>query len=592
LLAYKRVPASFLNKLKSKKEQSNLEILKNCQTLGGLANLLDFKPKSLSFILHILTDKRKYFSFHIQKKNGGVREINAPSAGLKKAQHNLANILYLCWEEINIKNNLKPLAHGYQKGLSIYSNALLHKNKRYVLNFDLKDFFPSINFGRVRGYFLKNRDFKLNEKIATYIAQIASFKNELPQGSPCSPIISNLIAHILDVRLVQLAKKYSCQYSRYVDDITFSTNQQIFPQKIAFYEKNNFNNCRLGSEVKEQIKRSGFFINPRKTRMTFHNDRQLVTGLVVNKKVNIRREYYLRARSMVHSLFQSGYYKIPSFLSPVDIEDSEDICETETELQRLEGILNHIYFIKMKSLEIHHNFNLNTKEGKNRLQKEKENSAVWKLVYKFNFFKFFGRGIIPVILCEGPTDVIYLKLALKKLYELYPHLIKFEENKFHYKIKITYITGYPKHDDSKGGTGELQRFINDYRTIPLRINQWSYGKLIIILVDNDEAGEFVNNTARKKFEDTYKPNDKFGSLYYNIYKKLCLLKLPAIDGLENVDIEDLFDDKYKFKGWQDRKMDLAKTIISNFNDVNFDMFKPLLNKIQFIVEDKNHIPPV
>jgi RNA-directed DNA polymerase len=79
----------------------------------------------------------------------------------------------------------------------------------------------SFNFGRVRGFFISNNDFKLSPKVSTLIAQIACHQNELPQGSPCSPVITNLITHILDVRLTQQAKKYGCKYSRYVDDITF-----------------------------------------------------------------------------------------------------------------------------------------------------------------------------------------------------------------------------------------------------------------------------------------------------------------------------------------------------------------------------------
>jgi Reverse transcriptase (RNA-dependent DNA polymerase) len=84
---------------------------------------------------------------------------------------------------------------------------------------DLKDFFPMFNFGRVRGVFIHNNNFKLNDKVATIIAQIASFENVLPQGSPCSPVIADLIAHLLDVRPVRLAKQHNLTYSRYADDL-------------------------------------------------------------------------------------------------------------------------------------------------------------------------------------------------------------------------------------------------------------------------------------------------------------------------------------------------------------------------------------
>ena len=117
----------------------------------------------------------------------------------------------------------------------------MHKNKRHVFNVDLKDFFPSLNFGRVRGFFIKNAHFQLEPKVATVIAQIACHDNELPQGSPCSPIISNFIGHLLDVRMANLAKKTKCNYSRYADDLTFSTNWKEFPEKLAIKKKGSDN---------------------------------------------------------------------------------------------------------------------------------------------------------------------------------------------------------------------------------------------------------------------------------------------------------------------------------------------------------------
>jgi RNA-directed DNA polymerase len=97
----------------------------------------------------------------------------------------------------------------------------------------LQNFFPSLNFGRVRGFFRSNKHFKLAEPVATLIAQIACNDGVLPQGSPCSPIISELLTHFLDIRLVALAAKNKCSYTRYADDITFSTNQKLFPAALA-----------------------------------------------------------------------------------------------------------------------------------------------------------------------------------------------------------------------------------------------------------------------------------------------------------------------------------------------------------------------
>ena len=229
---------------------------------------------------------------------------------MKNLQRSLTKILTECRVEIETKNPKRnSLSHGFRKGHSIVTNSRPHTGRRYVLNVDIKDFFPSLNFGRVRGYFLKNKDFQLSEKTSTVIAQIACYKNSLPQGSPCSPIISDLLAHILDVRLVNLAKKYGCTYSRYADDLTFSTNQKVFPVALAAPMKENAMKWEIGADLRQKITNSDFTVNDEKTRMQYSVSRQTVTGLVVNKKVNIKSGYYRIARSMCRAAFKTGKYK-------------------------------------------------------------------------------------------------------------------------------------------------------------------------------------------------------------------------------------------------------------------------------------------
>src|SRR5699024_7070708 len=110
---------------------------------------------------------------------------------------------------------------GFIPGKSIITNARIHRNKRLVVNIDLKDFFPSFHFGRVRGFFEKNKYFLLSREVSTIIAQLTCYKGSLPQGAPTSPIITNLICQILDYKLLKIAKKYKTDYSRYADDLTF-----------------------------------------------------------------------------------------------------------------------------------------------------------------------------------------------------------------------------------------------------------------------------------------------------------------------------------------------------------------------------------
>ena len=266
---------------------SRLAALKAASSLNALADLLDFRPKAVSYIIYKISSASKYTTFEIPKRSGGQRTIKAPTDKLKNLQRRLADLLQDCQHEIEKARDLEDrTAHGFKRGRSIVTNARQHRDRRWVLNLDLEDFFPSINFGRVRGFLIKNRDFALNEKVATVIAQIACHDNTLPQGSPCSPVISNLVAHVLDMRLVKLANKFGCTYSRYADDLTFSTSKKEFPAEIAKPFGDEPPDAHLwvpGEALEDVITRSGFAINSKKTRFMYRTSRQEVTGLTVNK---------------------------------------------------------------------------------------------------------------------------------------------------------------------------------------------------------------------------------------------------------------------------------------------------------------------
>lgn len=169
----------------------------SAKTLPELASLLGYKASGLSYVLYKIDDTAKYTEFKISKKDGGERTIQAPIRELKVLQQHLSSLLQNCLEEIEDgKTHGRNLSHGFRRDHSIVTNARNHKNRRFVFNVDLKDFFPSINFGRVQGFFVKSNDFQLDPRIATIIAQIACHNGALPQGSPASPVISNLIGHV------------------------------------------------------------------------------------------------------------------------------------------------------------------------------------------------------------------------------------------------------------------------------------------------------------------------------------------------------------------------------------------------------------
>ena len=206
--------------------------LRTCQDIYDLSDLLNIPAKLLTYVLYVIPDNQKYSEHCLSKKGGGTRIIHAPMPRLKELQARLAAVLYDCQSELDTAHGSRR-SFGFERGVGILENADCHKGKRWVFNIDIKDFFPNINFGRVISFFKKNENFLLNPKVAAYIAQIACYDERLPQGSPSSPVISNLICGSLDYRLSRLAAKHRCNYSRYADDITFSTNLREFPSGIA-----------------------------------------------------------------------------------------------------------------------------------------------------------------------------------------------------------------------------------------------------------------------------------------------------------------------------------------------------------------------
>ena len=294
---------------------SKLAILRNANTKEDLANILNISSTFLTYTLYGKPLSKQYTKFEIPKKSGGVRKISAPSGEVKEVQQRLNILLLDCIDEMNSGKRPSTLSHGFMRNRSIITNAKMHTNKRNVLNIDISNFFESFNFGRVRGFFIKNNNFKLSDNIATVIAQISCYENSLPQGSPSSPVITNLIMHSLDIRLASIAKKYGCTYSRYADDITFSTRKKIFPSKLA--KVNADGSIAIGKILNREICRSGFEINKKKNRLQFSESRQDVTGLTVNKKVNVNSQYWRNVRSMCHSLFMTGSYFIDADAAPI-----------------------------------------------------------------------------------------------------------------------------------------------------------------------------------------------------------------------------------------------------------------------------------
>ena len=280
--------------------------VKNVQTLHHLSHLLNVSPSRLTFVLYKIPEANKYRVFEIEKKNGEKRTIASPIKPLREIQSSLRDLLKDDYE-------LKECSHGFEKGRSYITNAKVHKKSRVLLNIDLRTFFESINFGRVRGLFLSH-SFNCSKEVATILAQIACYRNTLPQGACTSPIIANMIARRLDSSLINLAKNTGSKYTRYVDDITISTTKKSLAKSIveSFSAIPN-KNVILGQDLRNIIKDQGFTLNEKKTRIQDKSVRQEVTGVVINEFPNIRREFIRSIRMMLHMWRKFGLSNASSY---------------------------------------------------------------------------------------------------------------------------------------------------------------------------------------------------------------------------------------------------------------------------------------
>jgi RNA-directed DNA polymerase len=266
-----------------------------------VAKLLEVPFDTLTYYLYRIAPERRYQKFYISKRSGGSRLIKKPHNSLYLIQRKFSQVLYAIYET-------KHPVHGFAVSKSIVTNAKAHTNKKYVLNIDIKDFFGSINFGRVRGMFMA-QPYYLDEKVATVLAQICCFENSLPQGAPTSPIISNLICQKMDRDLQRFSKSFGVYYTRYADDITFSSTRKALPKEIVALFQREPLMIVIGKELNQIIKRNGFEINQEKTRLFFNNQRQEVTGLVVNSKVNVDRKYIRNVYGALHAWKKYGFEK-------------------------------------------------------------------------------------------------------------------------------------------------------------------------------------------------------------------------------------------------------------------------------------------
>jgi len=272
-----------------------------------LAVLLNVEYRQL--LGYIYATHKAYHVIEIPKKTEGTRKIEIPTQQLKMIQ---SAILKDVLENIRISSN----ANAYIKGKSIVDNAKYHVGKEYVVSFDLTDFFTTIGYKRVFNIFYY---YGYTKEVSYALARLVTKDGYLPQGSPASPYISNIVCLKLDKRLGKLAEKIGCVYSRYADDITFSGSANILNYLCL---------------IKKIICEEGFTINDKKTRIQSRYYRQEVTGIIVNNYMRVDRRYkqYLRQQ-----IYYCNKFGVDNHLKKIE-------CELLGYKDHLYGIA---YFIKM-----------------------------------------------------------------------------------------------------------------------------------------------------------------------------------------------------------------------------------------------------
>jgi RNA-directed DNA polymerase len=235
---------------------------------------------------------RMYQHFSVAKGSNKVRMISAPDQRLKFLQRRLADKLTELYRPRN------PV-HGFIADRSVKTNALAHLHRHFVINIDLKDFFPTISQNRVEGML---SSLGVDDRVSEIIARICRNNGHLPQGAPSSPVLSNMICFRLDKRLMGIAKEARCIYTRYADDITFSCHQPptaLFEATLP--SAGRFSPDLFSLKLRNAFQQNGFAINANKVHYADRHSRRIVTGLKVNELLNVDRRYVRDIRAALHS---------------------------------------------------------------------------------------------------------------------------------------------------------------------------------------------------------------------------------------------------------------------------------------------------
>lgn len=370
--------------------------------MANRANLLKYLDLSEEELRKIWWFRsRMYEVFDVAIKPGKKRLISAPDRRLKMLQRALVPLLG------KIYSPRKPV-HGFVRDRSVITNASSHLKSKFVVNLDIEHFFPSISENRVLGLL---KVLGVDADVSAIVARICSNLGTLPQGAPTSPILSNMICFRLDKDLQAIAKAAHCIYTRYADDITFSSYQPLsalFASGVP--STGNFEPSLLAPQLLSTFTDNGFKLHPNKTHYGDRHSRRIVTGLKINSGLNVDRRFVRNVRSALFSIETTG-------LEAAQKKFDDHYGGRRDIAQFLRGRISWIGSVKghsdpvYRSIAQRFNVSFPTRPIKiNPTRAEIRNRAVWVLEHQHGEWAqgsaFFLRGVGLVTAAHCVQDAI------------------------------------------------------------------------------------------------------------------------------------------------------------------------------------------
>lgn len=566
----------------------------SCKTKRNLADALSVSFKILCYNLYVLSEDERYKVFSVKKKNGDERQIIAPTSGIKYIQRNLAAILLELYGD-------RGGVYGFVKQKNIKLNAARHLEMNSILNIDLKNFFPSINFGRVLGVF-KNYPFNFNEEVSITLAQICCYHGFLPQGAPSSPIISNFVCRSLDNDLLSFANTYRVVYTRYADDITFSTKMTVFSKDVCQILENEFIPSRILTGIVES---NGFSINSKKTRIAYRQNCQKVTGVKVNTKLNVDRKLVRNIRAMLHAWEKYGVENAANeYFNKYNKKHTHTGDPVDTFRKVIYGKINYLKYIREQDNK--------DDEVYNRIrEKAKTLYPSFQLAAARNYA---NNSNMPVIFTEGLSDSIHLNAALdffrKKGQFADLHLnipesrdicmnadklfdfCKSHENvpplTYPYKIICLFDRDIPRINKAHEGHLYLSWGANLYSMLIPKPERANFDEISIeFLFSSDDCKRRDNEGRRLYFSKEFDPETGAHTVEKDVYCK---------NGKIRSSYPKIVDPVFRRSAKEDTKdasialpkVDFASNCArgkGNFKDVSYSDFEPLFHIIEQILKN-------